>query len=276
MATFSLHEKENVSLYLNDLSLIDDVSSEIQSVQLYNHPCLKKVLVINDEIQHVENWMPYYHEQLVHIPMMFIESPRKVLILGGGDLFAASEVLKYKSVTKLVLCDYDQNVINLTQKYYSHSNAVIKDPRFNLQIENAIDYIKNCKEKFDLIIDDCFNLVEAFESSYIFEQIKSLLTPKGVCCSLVYRHIFDKITMNKTITRLFNTQKTVLSLVTVPEYPGILHLLSIWGNSPFLTQDLKRSVNSCHTESFNSACVLFNSNFCNFYMYLPPYVKMLL
>ena len=276
MASFSLYENENVSLYLNDLSLIEDVSSELQSVQLYNHPDLKKVLVINGEIQHVENWMPYYHEQVVHIPMMFIENPHKVLILGGGDLFAASEVLKYKSVTQLVLCDYDQNVIDLTRKHYLHSKAVIEDPRFILRIENAINYLKKCNEKFDLIIDDCFNLVEAFDSSSIFEQIKSLLTPEGVCCSLVYRHIFDKITMNKTISRLFNTQKTILSLVTVPEYPGILHLLSMWGNSPFLTQNLKKSINSCHTNSFNNKCVLFNSNFCNFYMYLPPYVRMLL
>lgn len=276
MSGVSVFEKENVSLYLDDLILIEDVSSEIQSVQLYKHPNLEKVLVINGEIQHVENWIPYYHEQLVHIPMMFINAPQKVLILGGGDLFAALEVLKYNSVTRLVLCDYDKNVIDLTSKYYSHSKKVLNDSRVEIRIENAIDYINNSKEKFDLIIDDCFNLVDTFDSSSIFEKMKTLLTPEGVCCSLIYRHIFDKTTMNKTKNRLFNTQKTILSLITVPEYPGILHLLTIWGNSSFLDQNIKKSVNNYHTDSFNNKCTLFNSNFCDFYMYLPPYIKVLL
>lgn len=276
MSDISFYEKENVSLYLDNLTLLDDVSSNIQNVQLYKHPDLEKVLVINNEIQHVENWMPYYHELLVHIPMMFIKEPQTVLILGGGDLFAASEVLKYNSVTRLVLCDYDKNIIKLTQKYYSHSKIVLDDSRLEICIENAVDYISNCTEKFDLIIDDCFNLVETFDSPDIFEDMRALLTPNGVCCSLVYRHIFDRITMDKTSKRLFNTQKTVLSLVSVPEYPGVLHLLSLWGNSPFLSQDLKKSVNIYHTDLFNSKCVLFNNRFCNYYLYLPPYIKKLL
>ncbi|MBO5463842.1 MAG: spermidine synthase [Clostridia bacterium] len=276
MSGFNIFEKENVSLYLDDLTLLQDVSSELQSVQLYKHPNLEKVLVINDEIQHVENWMPYYHEQLVHIPMMFIKVPRNVLILGGGDLFAASEVFKYDSVKQLVLCDYDKNVIELTSKHYSHSEKVLEDSRLKICIDNAINYINNCTEKFDLIIDDCFNLVDTFDSCHIFEKLKSLLTPEGVCCSLVYRHVFDKDTMNKTKTRLFDTQKTVLSLITVPEYPGVLHLLTIWGNSSFLDQNLKKTINTNHSVLFNSKCTLFNSDFCNFYMYLPPYVKKLL
>ena len=276
MSSFNIFEKENVSLYLDNLTLLEDVSSELQSVQLYKHPNLEKVLVINNEIQHVENWIPYYHEQLVHIPMMFIKNPRKVLILGGGDLFAALEVLKYNSVTQLVLCDYDKNVIELTNKYYPHSEKVLVDSRLKLCLDNAIDYINNCNEKFDLIIDDCFNLVGSFDSSYIFEKMKSLLTPEGVCCSLIYRHIFDRETMNKTKTRLFNTQKTILSLITVPEYPGVLHLLTIWGKSPFLNQNIKSSINNNHSALFNDKCALFNSNFCSFYMYLPPYIKKLL
>ena len=129
--------------------------------------------------------------------------------------------------------------------------------------------------KFDLIIDDCFNLVEDYTDNKIFMDLKSLLSDKGICSSLIYRHVFEEITMKKTFKRLVGNHKTALSLVTVPEYPGILHLLTMWGNSDSLSQDLKKSLNSTHLQdtTFNKKCNLFNPKFCDFYLYLPNYIR---
>ncbi len=274
MGEISFHEKENVSLHLSDLSLVEKRSSNLQDISVCFHPDLGKVLIINDEIQHVENWMPYYHESIVHIPMMFISTPKNVLILGGGDLFAAYEVLKYTSIENVVVCDYDKNVVELTKKHYQHANKVFDDERFQLIIKDARLYINESHRKFDLIIDDCFDLVNAYSTSDIFDKLRAMLTDDGVCSSLVYRHIFHKQTMKKTISRLITNHKTVLSLVTVPEYPGILHLLTMWGKSRNLTQNLKTSANLTHNSPiFLESCNLFNSKFCNFYLYLPPYVR---
>lgn len=267
------YEKETVSLHLNNLQLIEDASSSLQTIQLYQHCQLGKVLIINNEIQHIEKWVPFYHEAIVHIPSMFIHEIKKVLILGGGDLFAAAEVLKYNSISKVVLCDYDQNVINLTSKYYPHARKVLSDKRFHLIVENADLYLQRCKENFDLIIDDCFNLVEYFNDKEIFYVLKDTLSENGVCSSLVYRHIFDYETMQKTFNRLVENQKTVFSLVTVPEYPGILHLLTIWGKAKELNQNMCHSINIEQKQQFSLQCKLFNSDFCKFYLYLPPYIK---
>lgn len=266
-------EQETVSLYLKNLRLIEDASSELQSIQLYEHVQLGKTLIINNEIQHIEKWMPFYHEAIVHIPSMFLKRITKVLILGGGDLFAAAEVLKYTSVTQVDLCDYDQCVIDLTSKYYLHGKNVLSDKRFHLIIENAALFLQRCQNQYDLIIDDCFNLVQYFKDHQIFLLLKDKLSPNGVCCSLVYRHIFDHDTMAKTFNRLCKTQKTVYSLVTVPEYPGILHLLTIWGKSDSLNQNMHHSKNREHLHRINKQCQLFNSRFCDFYLYLPPYLK---
>lgn len=275
MSDFQFHEKESVSLYLDNLELIEDISSDLQCVQVYNHIMLGKVLIINDEIQHVEKWMPYYHESIVHIPMMFIEKPENVLILGGGDLFAAQEVLKYESIKNVVLCDYDENVIRVTRRYYKHANEVLNDKRFHLVIDDARNYIKKCTIKFDLVIDDCFNLVETFDNESIFSDLKKMLNENGICSSLVYRHIFETSTNKKTFQRLISNHNTVLSLITVPEYPGILHLLTIWGNAVNLKQNLNKSVNINHLQdiTFIKRCKLFNPRFCDFYLFLPNYIK---
>lgn len=275
-----IYEKEHISLYLSGMKLLEECKTELQTVQIYQHPELGKVLIIDSEIQNAENWAPLYHEAITHIPMMFIEQAQTALILGGGDLYAADILLKYPEIKRIVICDHDANVIQLTQKYYSHANKVIDNSCIQFVFMDAKQYIHDCDEQFDLIIDDCFNLVEAFsENDNIFENLKGLLTADGVCCSLLYRHIFDQYVMRTTKKRLFENQKTVLSLITVPEYPGILHLLAIWGKSKYLSQDMKESINLWHKKcvSENILCgKLFSPKYCQFYLYLPPYIKELI
>ena len=276
-----LYEKEPVSLYLSDLNLLEECISELQNVQVFQHGQLGKVLVINHEIHNIEKWAPFYHEAITHIPMMFIEYPKTVLILGGGDLYAASIILDYPTVEHVVICDYDPNVIYLTNKYYPHADKVINDSRIQFIYKDAKQYINNCNEKYDLIIDDCFNLVVAFnEKDNIFGVLNELLTDDiGVCCSLLYRHIFEQYIMRTTSERLFKKHKTILSLITVPEYPGILHLLAIWGKATSLSQNLKASTNIWHKKCLeqNIQCgTLFSPRYCQFYLYLPPYIKKLL
>lgn len=276
-----IYEKEPVSLYLSNLELLEECTSELQNVQVYQHSPLGKVLVIDNEIHNIEKWAPFYHEAISHIPMMFIEHPQTVLILGGGDLYAADIILKYPTIKNVIICDYDPNVIYLTQKYYPHANRVISDPRVHIIYNDARQYLKNCHDKYDLVIDDCFNLVEAFdEKDNIFNVLNDLLTDDiGVCCSLMYRHIFEEYVMKKTKERLYEKHKTVFSLIAVPEYPGILHLLTIWGKAKSLSQNLKNSTNVWHKQCMaeNIQCGnLFSPRYCQFYLYLPPYIKKLL
>lgn len=271
-------EHEPIALYLSELDLLESVKSEVQSIQVYQHHMLGKVLVIDNEIHNVEHWAPFYHEAIVHIPMMFIEQPQSVLILGGGDLYAAEIVLQYPSVKKIILCDYDPQVIRLTLKYYPHAKTVMSDKRLTIVYQDAKKYLSICHKQFDLIVDDCFNLIEDFSpNDQIFKVLYDHLTPNvGVCSSLIYRHVFDRVTLTQTRKQLFTQYRTVLSMVTVPEYPGILHLLTMWGKSSFLSQDMTKSKNIWHNKMLKNEKTcgqLFDPKFCNYYLYLPHYIK---
>lgn len=277
-----IYEKEPVSLHLANMVQLENEKSNVQSIQIYQHPELGKVLVINGEIQNVEKWAPLYHEAIVHIPMMFLEEPRSVLILGGGDLYAAEIALQYPSVEQVTLCDYDPEIIRLTAKHYVHAQSVIDNPKVTICYQDAKEYIKDCQKKYDLIIDDCFNLIKDFSpQDDVFTQLANLLTPGvGVCSSLMYRHIFDQFTIEETSKNLLSRFNTVLSLVTVPEYPGILHLLTMWGCSIHLSQDLPISKNRYHIDMIQSGTRLigqiFDPKFCKYYLYLPNYIKKIL
>jgi spermidine synthase len=162
--------------------------------------------------------------------------------------------------------------------YYPQIQSVLNDTRFHLIIDDAKAFIKNTNMKYDMVINDCFNLTSSFseQDRSIFELLETLLTDNGVCSDLIYRHIFDEKNLRKTIELLINKHKTVLSLVVVPEYPGIMHLLSIWGNSNFLNQNLTGSVNEFHIECIQKKIEftkLFNPVYISYYLYIPPYIR---
>lgn len=273
------YEHEPVSMYLDGLTLIEELQSSRQHIQLMHHPWLGNVLIINGEIQHIEKYQPLYHEMLVHLPAAFVQELSSALILGGGSLFAAFEVLKYSSVKQVVLCDYDSQVIELMQRHYQHAKTVLEDARFKYIEQEGKDFLSAEEGHYDLVVNDCFNL--ALESKRnphsLFSMLSNRCSSAGVCVDIIYRHIFDRQVTVDTLRNLQKQLGLVLSLVAVPEYPGVLHLETIWSNQKSLSQSLSSSINLFHKDIVErrhaSPFQYFSPQNLPFYLYLPPYIK---
>jgi hypothetical protein len=107
------------------------------------------------------------------------------------------------------------------------------------------------------------------------------LKPTGVCADVIYRHLFERQRILRTIRRLHRSTRFALSLVFLPEYHGILHVLSIWGGrASSVTQTLVRPKNKeqlCWVrDPATSPCVYYDPRFLHYYLYLPPYLKTVL
>lgn len=271
----------SVGLCLSELTLIEkDSSDNYSNISIYSHNNLGKVLVIDGEIQHIEFWTHLYHETIVHLPIAFTKSIKSVLILGGGDFFAAQEVLKYETIEEVVMIDHDPKIVGMMLKYYSHARDVIKDKRFKLIINDAFKEIENVHNQFDLLINDSVDLVNYSNNSGInlFFKLSSKVKNEGLCVDLIYRHLFESETLQRTLLSLKEKKLfSIFSLVTVPEYPGILHLLVIWSKNRALKQNLSTPINSEQKRWINNQdyiiCEYFNPAFLKYYLYLPPYVK---
>lgn len=270
------HENDLMSMYLSELDLIEECSSK-QKVQLFIHPQLGKVLIINNEIQHIENFQVLYHELLVHLPCSFIPTVKNALIIGGGSLFAASEVLKYSSVESVTLCDYDHNVLDIMERHYTHASKVKKDNRFMYIEQDAFDFLNNNHSTYDLIINDCFNIVKESNNrkTPLYKKLFDLCNNDGVCVDIIYRHIFDTEITKQSLEILRNNYNLVLSLVCIPEYPGVLHMETIWGKNNRLNQNIKKVINQCQLETMKigEQFDYYNPLYIPFYLYLPPYIK---
>jgi len=68
-------------------------------------PVFGKILILDNVIQIAEIGERSYHEPMVHYPLLMHPSPKRVLILGGGDGCIAREVLKHKTVKEVVMVD---------------------------------------------------------------------------------------------------------------------------------------------------------------------------
>jgi len=79
-----------------------------------------------------------YHENLVHPAFAIALFKKNILILGGGDGLALREVLKYREVQKVVLCDIDPRMTVLANEnndFKKVNNNSLSDARL-VKIEN--------------------------------------------------------------------------------------------------------------------------------------------
>lgn len=274
----TVFERGNVSLRVSELKLVATSRTSHALVSIYRHPQLGRVLILNGEIQHVEAWAPLYHEPLIHIPMAVIRRPETALLLGGGSFYAAQELLKYKSLRRVLMIDHDAELLELVADVYEHASAVRKDARLEVKNADAFSALADLTERFDLIVNDCSDLAQG--STGIAEVLANLLTQDGVCTDVVYRHIFDQSFSQKAVEILHGRLRRIVSLIFVPEYPGILHLLTMWGRNNALRQDLRsplnlEQLNWAETPSANP-CVYYDPRFLAYHLHIPRYLRSVL
>jgi spermidine synthase len=279
------HFFHGIGISLGNLEPLARRRGAFGPIAVFRHPELGKIFVLNGEVQHVEAWAPLYHEPLVHLPAAFVRTVRDVLILGGGTLYAAAEVLKYPSLKRVVLLDHDSTVSQLASEHYEHARACFSDKRFTIVHKDAYSTMAGFQNQFDLIINDGADLITAASSQRengfdldLFRSMTRALKPNGVCADVIYRHMFERERTISTIKRLRERTRFALSLVFLPEYHGVLHILSIWGKrSSNVSQTMAKPLNQEQQRWMKmpniSPCVYYDPRFLHYYLYLPNYVK---
>tara|TARA_B100000073_G_scaffold348052_1_gene364774 strand:- start:48 stop:917 length:870 start_codon:yes stop_codon:yes gene_type:complete len=160
---YSFYKKENTKEHYKDKEneLLWDVVYEKKS-PLQKIEFLKRdedntfVLLLNDEIQVHSNEYKISHNLQCSVPIEKYK-PKKILILGGGDLIAAAFCLKYDFVESVTLVEIDSEVVKFAKENETFKNItqnVSKDKRLSIEIGDAIEYIDKTNEKFDFIIED--------------------------------------------------------------------------------------------------------------------------
>lgn len=166
--------------------ILCDVKSPYQHIKIYETANLGKLLMLDDIIQLTEFDEYAYQEMMTH-PALFVHpNPEKVLIIGGGDGGVAREVARHKTVKHIDQCEIDGKVVELCRKYIPSTACGFDDERMHLTIGDGLEFVRQRKNEYDVIIVDSTDPIgpgEVLFGREFYESVHAALKDDGVVAS---------------------------------------------------------------------------------------------
>ena len=135
--------------------VLHEVKTEHQHLVIFENRTWGTVLMLDGVCQLTTADEFIYHEMMAHVPLMALDKPKRVLVIGGGDGGVLREVLKHGSVDKAMMCEIDREVIDTALKYYPEiPGKSFDDKRTEVVIADGRKFVAETDERFDAIIVD--------------------------------------------------------------------------------------------------------------------------
>ena len=223
--TENLYKKYNQNIAIE--KKVVEKNSLYQNILIFDSKYFGRVMTLDKVVQITEHDHHGYSEMLTHVPILSHGNIKKVLIIGGGDGAIAAEVLKYKEIEEISICEIDEEVINLSKIYLKKINkGSLNNSRVNIIIKDASKLIENkdFKNYFDLIIADRPDPIGPGKNLFkikFYENIKNILSERGIAVFQTGVPFFQKKELKITNQYLKNTFKLSGAYLTVvPTYIG--------------------------------------------------------
>ena len=142
-----------------------------QDVVVMEGAAFGRSLVLDGKTQSTEVDEFVYHEGLVHPLMIAHNQPRSVFVAGGGEGATIREILRHKTVDRVVMVDIDRKVVELCREHLpNHHQNSFEDPRVELIHDDCLAYLEKNDELFDAFIIDVPDPLEAGPAYLLFTQ----------------------------------------------------------------------------------------------------------
>lgn len=223
-----------------------ETQSKYQRIEIYETEGFGKLFVLEGTVQLVEQGEESYHEPLVHPALLAHPSPRRVLIIGGGDGGTLREVLKHKTVKKAVMVEIDEMVVEISKIYLGIDRGSFDDPRAEIIIGDGVEYVKNTKEKFDVIIIDSTDPVgpaKQLFSEEFYRIAYDTLNDQGIIITQagsVYLFTNELLDAHEAMRGVFD-KVYYFSFPVIGYASPWSFLVGVKGNIDFTKIDLKRA-----------------------------------
>jgi len=274
--TFWFSEKSELwpgqAMSLEIEKVLFEGKSDFQDLKVFQSKTYGKVLVLDGVIQLTERDEFAYQEMISHLPLFAHPDPKSVCVIGGGDGAVLTQIIKHKSIEKVVLCEIDKLVVEKSKEFFPQFLKGFNDPRVKVLIGDGFKHLDDLPgPEYDVIIVDSSDPIGPAESLFgtkFYNLAKKVLKPNGIICAqgeCIWLHlplIQELIQHNKTIFA-----SAEYAYTSIPTYPcgQIGFVLCSTGGSckvPKKTVEetfTKEEVNSLkyyHTDIHTSAFIL--------------------
>ncbi|MBQ6773630.1 MAG: polyamine aminopropyltransferase [Synergistaceae bacterium] len=229
------YSSDNLRLSMRVKEYIHSEKTQYQELLIADTYEYGRVLMLDGAYQLTERDEFTYSEMMAHIPLCAHKNPERVLIIGGGDGAIMREVLKHECVKKCTLIDIDERVIECSKKYLPFASSSFSDSRADVKCIDALKYIRETSERYDVIIIDSTDPVDfaagLFQSSF-YQDVKRVMNPDAMMSELTESPFTDTDLMTQAV----NEMRRVFPLVklywgVVPTYPSGMWTYGIAANS---------------------------------------------
>lgn len=251
--------------------------SPFQKVEIIDtDSALGKILTLDDLMMTTEGDEFFYHEMISHIPMMNHKCPKSVLVIGGGDGGTVREVLKHDTVEKVILCEIDGMVIDVCKKYLPTIAGKLDDPCVEILVEDAIEYIKDKENEFDIVLIDSTDPMgpgEGLFTEEFYTNVKKSLKKGGIVTAQSESPVANK----EEIKKMYSLLKKVFPITStftspIPTYPG-----GYWAWA-FCSEEIEplSYIDEKRCEEITKTCKIYNKEYHQARFALPNFLKNLL
>jgi len=203
-----------------------------QMAEVLDSEVFGRSLVLDGKTQSTERDEHIYHEALVHPAMLMHPEPRTVFIGGGGEGGTLREVLRHRSVARVVMLDLDKEVVDLCRRYLPrHHQGSFDDPRVDLHYADARQYLQECDERFDVMVMDLVDPMEGGTAYLLYTEeyyrtAKSRLNPGGIL--VTQSGPAGLLNHRECFTTIYNTLANTFQH-TVPYQAHVPAFQILWG-----------------------------------------------
>jgi len=203
---------------------IVSMQTPFQKLEIFENEALGRVMLLDGLMMLTERDEFTYHEMLVHPALLAHPAPRRILIIGGGDGGTMREVVKHPEVEEAVLCEIDADVIRCSKEHLPFVACGFASPKAQLHIGDGVQYIREHRRSFDVIIVDSTDPVGFAEGLFrapFYGDCLSALRAGGIFIQQAESPFFDLAAWQRACREL----KTVFTEVhiytaAVPVYPS--------------------------------------------------------
>jgi spermidine synthase len=225
--------------YLYDVEeILYKGKSRFQEIMVVRNPYYGKMLILDDVVQVTERDEFFYHEMLAHVVLHAHPSPKRVVVIGGGDGGVVREALKHKTVEKVFFIEIDEEVINISRKFFPALSSGMDDPRVEIKVMDGADFIEKRKAAGDIdaiIIDstDIVGFARSLFTADFFSAVRDCLSPDGCFVTHTESLHFHK----DMVIEIQEALKDVFPLVdlytaTIATYPGNWWVFAVASKGP--------------------------------------------
>jgi len=167
-----------------DKVLVDE-KTKYQDLLIFQSTNYGRVMVLDGMINSTSRDECAYQEMITFLPLNSHPSPKKVLIIGGGDGGVARECVKHPLVESVLMVEIDDVLVEASKKFLPDMAIGMSHPKVTLHIGDGLAYLQNNMDKYDVIIADLSDpegpAEKLFQETF-YKLMNERLNDDGIIC----------------------------------------------------------------------------------------------